>query len=99
MSSRWQKNLASLRTYDVYVLVMVDQAGIPRPKPSVRQQPSANSPQMLVGRVPDVAAGLVAALGIVYFIILKMEWGRGGPPILGNVAERLLPMLPNEQVR
>jgi hypothetical protein len=41
MRSVWQKHLASLRNHDVYVLVMVDQAGIPRLKPSVRVRPSA----------------------------------------------------------
>jgi hypothetical protein len=96
LRSRWQEHLASLRNHDVYVLVMVDQAGIPRPKPSVRLRPSAKAPQMLIRRLPDVAAGLITALGIVYFLILKMGWRRGGPPILGNVAEYLLP---NEQVR
>ena len=43
MRSLWQKHLASLRNHDVYVLVMVDQAGIPRPKPSVRLRPSAKA--------------------------------------------------------
>jgi len=96
MRSLWQGHLASLRNHDVYVLVMVDQAGIPRPKPSVRLRPSAKAPQMLVRRLPDVVAGLITALGIVYFLISDMGWHRGGPPIFGNVAEHLLP---NEQVR
>jgi hypothetical protein len=96
MRSLWQKHLASLRDHDVYVLVMVDQAGISRPKPTVRLRPSAKAPQMLIRRLPDVAAGLITALGIVYFLILKMGWHRGGPPIFGNVAEHLLP---SEQVR
>ncbi|HKT88634.1 MAG TPA: hypothetical protein VJQ59_09375 [Candidatus Sulfotelmatobacter sp.] len=95
MRSLWQKHLASLRNHDVYVLVMVDQAGILRPKPSVLR-PSARAPQMLIRRLPDLAAGLIAAVGIVYFLILKMGWHRGGPPIFGNGAEHLLP---NEQVR
>lgn len=96
MRSLWQKHLTSLRDHDVYVLVMVDQAGILRPKPTVRLRPSAKSPRMLIRRLPDVAAGLITALGIVYFLILKMGWHRGGPPIFGNVAEHLLP---NEHVR
>jgi hypothetical protein len=43
-----------------------------------------------------VAAGLITTIGIVYFLILKMGWHRGGSPIFGNFAEHLLP---NEQVR
>jgi len=96
MRSPWQEHLASLRNHDVYVLVMVDQASIPRPKPRVRLRPSPKAPQMLMKRLPDVAAGLIATLGVVYFLILKMGWHRGGPPIFGSVAEHLLP---NEQVR
>ena len=75
---------------------MVDQAGIPRPKRSVRLRPSPNALQMLIRRLPEVAAGLITALGIAYFLILRMGWHRGGPPIFGNAAERLLP---SEQVR
>ena len=33
MRAAWDKHLAALRNHDIYVLVMVDQAGIPRPKP------------------------------------------------------------------
>lgn len=96
MRSLWQQHLASLRDHDVYVLVMVDQARLPRPKPTVRLRPSAKAHQTLIRRLPDVAAGLITALGIVYFLILKMSWHRGGPPIFGNLAEHLLP---NQQVR
>lgn len=91
MRSLWQKHLASLRDHDVYVLVMVDQAGIPRPKPSIRLRPPVKAPRMLIRRLPDVIAGLITALGFAYFIILHMGWHRGGPPIFGDVAERLLP--------
>jgi len=96
MRSVWQEHLASLRNHDVYVLVMVDQAGIPRPKPSVRRHPAAKAPQMLIRRLPDVAASLLTAFGIVYFLIFQVGWHRGGPPIFGNVAEHLLP---SEQAR
>jgi hypothetical protein len=96
MRSLWQKHLASLRNQDVYVLVMVDQAGIPRPKPRVQLRPSPKAPQMLIRRLPDVVAGLITGLGVVYFIILKTGWHRGTPPIFGNVSEHLLP---SEQVR
>ena len=96
MRSLWQKHLASLRNQDMYILVMVDQAGIPRPKASVQPRPSPKAPQMVIRRLPDVVAGLITALGVVYFLILKTGWHRGGPPIFGDVAERLLP---SEQVR
>jgi len=96
MRSLWQKQLASLRNHDVYVLVMVDQAGIPRPKPNIQLYPSSKAPRMLISRLPDAAAGLIVVLGVAYFLILKMGWHRGGPPIFGNVAEHLLP---SEQVR
>jgi hypothetical protein len=91
----WEKHLATLRNHDVYVLVMVDRAGIPRPKPQVRQNPrSAMSPKMLkmlIGRSPDIAAGLITLSGFVYFFVLHTPWHRGGPPILGNLAENLIP--------
>ena len=96
MRALWQEHLASLRNQDVYVLVMVDQAGIPRPKPNVQLRPSPNARQMLIRRLPDVVAGLITALGVVYFFILKTGWHWGSPPIFGNVAEHLLP---SEQVR
>ena len=96
MRSLWQKQLTTLRNHDVYVLVMVDQAGIPRPKPSIRLHPSSKAPRMLISRLPDAAAGLIIVLGVAYFLILKIGWHRGGPPIFGNVAEHLLP---SEQVR
>jgi hypothetical protein len=94
MRSLWQKHLASLSNHDLYVLVMVDQAGIPRPKPSVQLRPSPRVPQMLIRRLPDVVAVLTTALGVFYFLILKTGWHRGGPPIFGDVAEHLLPSEP-----
>jgi hypothetical protein len=96
MRSLWQKHLASLRDHDVYILVMVDQAGIPRPKPRTRLLPAPNAPQMLIRRLPDLAAGLITALGIVYFFVLHMGWSRGGPLIFGNLAAHVLP---SEEVR
>lgn len=88
----WEKHLDALRNRDVYVLVMVDQAGIPRPKPPVRMNvPRAISPKILMRRSPDIVAGLITLCGFVYFIVLHIGWHRGGPPILGNFAENLLP--------
>ena len=70
---------------------MVDQAGISRPKPRVRLRRTPKGFKMPIRRLPDVVAGLITALGIVYFFILRMGWSRGGPPIFGNLAEHLLP--------
>lgn len=91
MRSLWQKHLASLRDHDGYILVMVDQAHIPRPKPRLRLRPTVKTIKMPIRRLPDMVAALITALGIVYFFILRMGWSRGGPPIFGNVAEHLLP--------
>lgn len=92
----WQRHLEALRNHDVYILVMVDQAGIPRAKPSVRPIATAIISQALKGRPLDIVAGLITVLGIVYFLVLRMGWARRGGPIFGNFAEH---MVPNEQVR
>ena len=92
MRAAWQKHLAALRDHDIYVLVMVDQAGISRPKPTIpRMAPFAISPTMLVRKSPDILAGLVAFCGFIYFFVFHIGWSRSGPPILGNFAEHLLP--------
>jgi hypothetical protein len=92
MGATWEKHLAASRNHDVYVLVMVDQSGIPRPKPSGRPNvPRAISLKMLMRRSPDLLAALMTLCGSVYFLVLHMRWYRGGPPILGNLAENLLP--------
>jgi len=92
MRATWEKHLAALRNHDVYVLVMVDQAGIPRPKPPLRLNlPRAISLKMLMRRSPDILAGLIALCGFAYFFLLRIAWHRGGPPILGNLAGNLLP--------
>jgi len=96
LRSSWQKHLAALRNHDVYVLVMVDQAGIPRPRQLVRPLASAILFQTLKARPSDIAAGLTTVLGVIYFLVLRMGWSRRGGPIFGNFAEHLLP---NEQVR
>ncbi len=91
MRATWEKHLAALRNHDVYALVMVDQAGIRRPKPTVRvTQARAISPMAPVRRLPDIAAGLITVCGVVYFFILRIGWSRRGPPILGNLAEHLI---------
>ena len=63
LRSSWQKHLAALRNHDVYVLVMVDQAGIPRPRQLVRPLASAILFQTLKARPSDIAAGLTTVLG------------------------------------
>jgi hypothetical protein len=91
MRATWETHLAALRNHDVYVLVMVDHAGIPRPKPPVRLNvPRAISLKMM-RRSPDILAGLITLCGFVYFFVLHIRWDRGGRPILGNLAENLLP--------
>ena len=97
MRGTWEKHLAALRNHDVYALVMVDQAGIRPPKPTVRVTPArAISPMALVRRLPDISAGLITVCGVVYFFILRIGWSRRGPPILGNLADHLIP---NEKFR
>ena len=92
MRATWEKHLAALRNHDVYVLVMVDQAGIPRPKPQARLNvPRAISPKTLVRRSPDILAGLITFCGILYFFVLRIGWSRRGPPIFGNLDEHLIP--------
>jgi hypothetical protein len=97
MRANWERHLASLRNRDVYVLVMVDQAGIPRPKaPARRKVPKPKSPTAVIRRSPDVCAGLITLCGFVYFFVLRIGWSRKGPPILGNLADSLIP---SEKVR
>ena len=89
----WEKHLAALRNHDIYVVAMVDQAGIPRPRPQVRLNAPRGgiSPKMLMRRSPDIVAALIALFGFVYFFVLRIGWSRRGPPILGNFAENLIP--------
>ncbi len=96
LRSTWEKHLAALRSHDVYILVMVDQAGIHRPKSVVRPVASAIVSKTLKGKPSDIAAGLITVLGFVYFIILHTGSSRRSQPIFGNFAEHLVP---NEQAR
>jgi|ERR1700722_9244350 len=90
MRANWERHLAALRNHDVYVLVMIDQAGIHRPKAARRKVPRPKSPTALIRRSPDVFAGLITACGFVYFFVLRIGWSRKGPPILGNLADSLI---------
>jgi hypothetical protein len=97
MRATWERHLAVLRNHDVYVLVIVDQAGISRPKaPARRKVPRPKSPTALIRRSPDIFAGLITLCGFVYFFVLRVGWSRKGPPILGNLTDRLIP---SEKVR
>jgi hypothetical protein len=92
MGETWREHLAALRDQDIYVLVMLDQAKIPRHKTSlVRAALFSTSPRKLFRTFPDAAAGFLTLCGFVYFFLLRMGWGRRGPPIFGNLAERLIP--------
>jgi hypothetical protein len=92
MGETWQKHLAALRDQDIYVLVMLDQAKIRRHRTSlVRAVLLSMSPRKLFRTFPDAAAGVLTLCGFVYFFLLRMGWGRRGPPIFGNLAEHLIP--------
>lgn len=96
LRSTWEKHLSVLRSQDAYILVMVDQARIPRPKSIARPLVSAIVSQTFKGRPSDIAAGLITILGVVYFLVLHMGWSRRGGPIFGDFAENLIP---SEQIR
>lgn len=89
----WEKHLAALRDHDVYVLVMVDEAGIRRPKPIVRvKAEQLISPIDVARRSPDILAGLITAFGFVYFFLLRIGSSRRtGPTTLGDFADHLIP--------
>jgi hypothetical protein len=92
MRATWEKHLAALRNHDVYVLAMVDQAGIPRPKPEARLNvPRPIALTTLIRRSPDILAGLITLSGLVYFFLLRIGWSKHGPSIFGNLDERLIP--------
>ncbi len=90
MRANWERHLVALRNHDVYVLVMVDQAGIRRPKASRRKVPRPKLSIAMIRRSPDAFAALITACGIVYFFVLQIGWSRKGPPILGNLTDRLI---------
>jgi hypothetical protein len=87
----WQKHLAALRDHDIYVLVMIDQAGISRTKAKVSfAAPFLRRPRNLIRSLPDIAAGLITLSGFIYFFVLRMGWSRRGPPIFGDLAGKLI---------
>lgn len=87
----WEKHLAALRDHDIYVLVMVDEAGISRPKAKVNfAVPLRMRPLQLIRWFPDAVAGLVALCGFVYFVIFHIGSSHGGPPLFGNLADKLI---------
>jgi hypothetical protein len=96
MKDSWQEHLADLRDHDIYVLIMVDQARIPRRKPNVpKLLLSGLSPRKLLRllTLPDAIAATLSFCGFVYFFLLPMRWGRNDSSsrIFGNLAEHLIP--------
>ncbi|HXY06575.1 MAG TPA: hypothetical protein VEI52_01875 [Terriglobales bacterium] len=71
----WQRHLAALRDQDIYLLVMVDQAGIPRTKAKLAVAAAVLSaaPRRLIRTLAHAMAGLVALSGFVYFFLLPMK--------------------------
>jgi hypothetical protein len=99
MRATWEKHLAALRNHDVYVLAMLDQAGIPRPKPEARLNvPRPIALTTLIRRSPDILAGLITLSGLVYFFVLRIGWSKHGPSIFGNLDERLIPSDRNRRI-
>lgn len=98
MEAIWREHLSALCDHDVYVLVMVDQAKIPRPKPNLLVAFIATLTRRgLVRLLPDLVAWFVAISGFVYFFVLPGNTYRtSGVRIFGDLAERLIP---NENVR
>jgi hypothetical protein len=98
MDAVWREHLATLRDHDIYVLVMVDEAKIPRPKPNLLVAfVSGIIMRGLVRLLPDLAVWLVGISGFVYFFILPANTSKSsGTRIFGNTAER---MIPSEHVR
>ena len=89
MRASWDKSLSALAHHDVYILVMVDQAGILRPKPGVRQEiPLGRVFSASIKSWPNVLLGLTTICGFIYFIILRA--GRPSP-LLGDFADHLIP--------
>lgn len=85
----WESNLAALRDHDVYVLVMVDQAGIPRPKPRLRPLLPA-SPRSVSKLMALAASGMLSAAGFLYFFILPIHSSKtDGEPAFPALLARL----------
>ena len=82
----WQGHLAALRDRDIYVLVMVDQAGIPRPKPSFLTTTTAIFPRGVLQLVQFLFCAVVGLAGLLYFFVLPMRSQRGSAPVFGDLS-------------
>ena len=85
----WQKHLAALGRTDVYVLVMVDEAGIPRSKPGFFSVTKPTLPRKILPLLRFVICAIVGLAGLLYFILLSLRWQRGNPnsaPVLGDLS-------------
>jgi hypothetical protein len=69
----WKQALDALRKADIYMLVMVDQAGIPRPRSYVAV-PSAFDPEDILFAVFEI--GVLAAGFVIVFDPLRWGWVR-----------------------
>ena len=97
MEAVWRQNLAALRKQDMYVLVMVDQAKIPRPRANgLTALLESLVPSRLGLTLRRASLVLVVSSGSAYFFLLPMKWGLNEPRIFGNLAEELIP---SESVR
>lgn len=86
----WDIHLAELKNNDVYVLVMVDQAGIPRPKPMLGAfLPRSISQSTALLR--DIAAWTLTLAGAFYFIVLPIKSSKlsDDPYLFGSLVDRL----------
>lgn len=95
----WREHLAALRNRDIYVLVMVDEAKIPRPKPNLLIAFfSAQTRRGLLRLLPDLAVWLVGISGFIYFFVLPSRTSKSssGERIFWDIAEGLIP---NENIR
>lgn len=77
--SAWHKHLAALRDKDVYILVMVDQAGIPRPKPKLLATLAPASPRRILPVVRFAVSAFVILAGLLYFFVFTIRWERRNP--------------------
>ena len=88
----WQRYLAALRNKDVYVLVMVDQAGISRPTPNLATLLVPTSSRGFLRLLPFAVTCVVALCGFLYFVVVPMGSRRSVPysaPMFPDLMNRL----------
>jgi hypothetical protein len=86
----WEVHLAALANEDVYVQVMVDEAGIPRPKPTIGVFLPKSTTQF-TALLRHAVVWTLPLAGAFYFIILPMRWGKQpeDPYMFGSLVDRL----------